>query len=99
MRLLFWILLALAAIALGLFAASNREAATLALWPLPFALELPLYLALLAALAAGFFVGIFTAWITGGRVRRELRRSRRRINALEREMAATQRQLSVVPRP
>ncbi len=100
MRLLFWILVALAAAALGLFAASNREAVSLTLWPLAFALDLPLYLALLATLLAGFVIGALTAWIAGGRWRREARQRRRRIRALEHELAATQRQLpAALPRP
>ena len=99
MRLLFWILVALVAVALGLFAASNREVVSLTLWPLPFALELPLYLALFAALAAGFAIGVVANWIAGHSGRREARQHRRRIVALERELSATQTQLpAVAPR-
>lgn len=94
MKLLFWIVVALVAAALALFAASNRESAALALWPLPFAVELPLYLAILAAVLTGFVAGALTAWIAGRRGRRELRRRGRRIAALERELAATQARLA-----
>ena len=51
MRFLFWIVIAVVAVALALFAASNRTAVSLGLWPLSFAVELPLYLAVLAALS------------------------------------------------
>jgi uncharacterized integral membrane protein len=93
MKLLFWILVALVAAVLALFAASNRESVALGLWPLPFVLDLPLYLAILAALLIGFISGALAAWIAGWRRRRENRRRGRRIAALERELAATQAQL------
>lgn len=94
MRLLYWILVALVATVLALFAASNRESATLALWPLPFVVELPLYLASLAALLTGFLAGLLAAWIAGRSRRREARRRANRIAVLERELAATQAQLA-----
>ena len=93
MRLLFWIVVALIAVVLASFAASNREGASLALWPLPFVLELPLYLAVLSALMTGFVIGALAAWLASRRWRRELRSRRRRVAALERELAATQARL------
>ena len=93
MKLLFWIFVALVATVLALFAVSNRAAVSLGLWPLPFVLELPLYLAILAALLVGFLAGALAAWIGGRQRRREGRQRGRRIAALERELAATQAQL------
>ena len=92
MKLLFWLLVALFALVLASFAASNRESVALALWPLPFVADLPLYLAVLGAVLLGFVVGALSAWAGGGRRRREARRRGRRIAALERELAATQAQ-------
>ena len=94
MRLLFWIFVALVAVVLALFAASNRADVTLALWPLPFVVELPLYLASLAGLLIGFLAGSLAAWIAGRSRRREARRRGNRIAALERELAAAQAQLA-----
>ena len=93
MRLLFWIFVTLVATLLALFAVTNRAAVSLGLWPLPFVLELPLYLAIVAALLIGFVTGALAAWIGGRRRRREGRQRGRRIAALERELAATQAQL------
>ena len=93
MRLLFWIVVALVATVLALFAASNRESVALALWPLPFVVQLPLYLAILGGLLVGFIAGAFAASIAGWKKGREIRRTGRRIAALERELAATQAQL------
>jgi uncharacterized integral membrane protein len=94
MRLLFWILVALAAVVLAAFAASNHEMMSFGLWPLPWLLEVPAYLAVLGALLLGFLAGALVVWIGGRRPRRELRR---RVAALERELTATQAQLAGAP--
>ncbi len=90
MRVVFWIVVALVATVLALFAMSNREAVALGLWPLPFELDLPLYLAILIALLIGFVSGVSAAWIAGRQRRRENRRRGRRIAVLERELAELQ---------
>jgi putative membrane protein len=97
MRILFWILVILVGIALAAFAVSNRETVALGLWPLPWLLDLPVYLAVFGALLLGFLAGALAAWVAGQRRRRELRRLRRQIAALERELAATQAQLPAAP--
>jgi uncharacterized integral membrane protein len=91
-RIVYWVLVAAAAAVCAAFAISNRLVVSLALWPLPFAIDLPLYLLVFAALLIGFVVGAIAAWLGGRHRRRELRRSRRRIGALEGELAASQPQ-------
>jgi hypothetical protein len=76
-----------------LFAVSNRETISLSLWPLPFLVALPLYLPFFLSLLVGILIGGCAAWISGSRDRSELRRRRRRIEALERELAVTQSRL------
>ena len=93
MRVLRRSLVFLGAIVLILFSVSNRETVSLAFWPLPFLVDLPLYLLSFLSLLIGFLIGGCAAWIAGGRDRTELRRRRRRIEALERELAVTQPQL------
>ena len=97
MRLLFWILVLLVAVMLAAFAVSNREPVSLGLWPLPWLLQMPAYLAVLGALLFGFLLGALAVWAGGGRRRRELRRQRRRIAALEQELLTTQAQLAGAP--
>jgi len=92
-RILYRAAVIAGALILVLFAVSNRETVSLTLWPLPFLVDLPVYLPLFLSLLLGFLIGACAAWIAGGRVRRELRRRRRRIEALERELAATQAEL------
>lgn len=88
MKILWWVVLAVVALVLVLFAVSNRETVSVTLWPLPSALELPLYLVVLGTLVIGFFAGQLVTWIGGWRWRREARRSRERIAQLERELEA-----------
>jgi lipopolysaccharide assembly protein A len=85
------------AILVILFAVSNRETASIGLWPLPFLVELPLYLLFFLSLLIGAAIGASAAWIAGRRDSRELRRRRRRIEALERELVATQARLEDQP--
>jgi len=92
MKLVFWIVVVAVATVLALFAMSNRAAVALGLWPLPFELDLPLYLAILFALLVGFLSGVVAVWIAGRHRRRENRRRGRRIAALERELAAREGQ-------
>jgi uncharacterized integral membrane protein len=96
-RLVHWIVTLPVALVVVLFAVSNREGVTVTLWPLPVRLEAPLYLVVLLALVAGFLVGELIAWINAGRARRLARERARRIEALERELSATQARLSATP--
>ncbi|MBV9859985.1 MAG: DUF1049 domain-containing protein [Alphaproteobacteria bacterium] len=93
MRMLYWVTTAVIAVILALFAVSNREAVAVGFWPMPYLLELPLYLIILLAVLLGFVLGEFAAWVSARHWRREVRRRGRRIDALERELAATQSRL------
>ena len=93
MRVLYWAAVALAALVAALFALANRATVTLALWPLPFHLELPLYLLVVVTAISGVLFGALTAWVAGRHWRRKARRRGRRVAALERELAATQAHL------
>ena len=93
MKLLFWLVVLVVAVIMALFAVDNRETVAVALWPLPFMMQMPLYLAFLGSLVVGMGVGAIAAWSGGHGRRREARRRARRIEALERELADTQAQL------
>jgi lipopolysaccharide assembly protein A len=81
------------AIFLTLFAVSNRETVSVGLWPLPFLVDVPLYLVCFLSLLTGALIGVATAWMAGHGRRRELRARRRRIEALERELTETHSQI------
>jgi uncharacterized integral membrane protein len=102
MRILYRAILLVVALLLVLFAISNRERVEVALWPLPYLADIPLYVLMFLCLLIGAAIGGLAAWITGRRGRRELRSRGRRIEALERELAATQLRLrdhSATPTP
>jgi len=92
-RILFRAVFLVIAISLILFAVSNRETVSVGFWPLPFLADLPLYLLCFLSLLIGTLIGVAAAWIAGHRNRRELSARRRRIEALERELMATQSRL------
>ncbi|HYM03238.1 MAG TPA: lipopolysaccharide assembly protein LapA domain-containing protein, partial [Stellaceae bacterium] len=88
-----WLVTAPIALILVIFAVSNRDDVVIAFWPLPLEAVEPLYLVVLVSLVLGLFVGLLIAWLNGWGRRREARSQARRIEALERELAATQAQL------
>lgn len=94
MRIVRWLITALIALVLIVFAVSNRQGAAVSFWPFSFMIEAPLYLVVLLALLVGFLLGELVAWLNGRRWRREARVRGRRLDALERELAATQAQLA-----
>ncbi len=88
MRLFHWLVTTPLALVLVVFAVSNRVAITLNFWPMPVTLQAPAYLIVLIALLAGFLIGAMAAWINGRHWRRDARHSARRVEELEREIAA-----------
>ncbi|PWC30984.1 LapA family protein [Azospirillum sp. TSO35-2] len=106
MRHLSWIVTLPVALVAILFAISNRGVVTLSLWPLPFTLDAPVYLATLAALVLGFVAGGFVVWNSQRRHRSRARRESRRVLVLERELkeaqaraAAAEKRLAEATRP
>ena len=97
MRAVYWAGVIVIAAVVALFAASNRETVSLALWPLPFLAQSPLYLVVLVSLLFGFVIGAVAAWIRGRYRRRQLRECRRQNEALARELASTHAQLAGSP--
>nr|WP_295838164.1 lipopolysaccharide assembly protein LapA domain-containing protein [uncultured Azospirillum sp.] len=106
MRHISWIVTIPVALVAILFAISNRGIVTLSLWPLPFTLATPVYLATLVALVVGFLAGGFVVWNSQRRHRRRARRESNRVLYLERELkeaqaraAAAEKRLAESTRP
>jgi uncharacterized integral membrane protein len=99
MRFLFRLVMFVIAIVLVVFAVSNRGTIAVGLWPLPDVVELPLYLVILGCLLVGFVAGELAAWASGRHWRREVRRSARRIAALERELDTVRAERAPAPVP
>lgn len=86
MRFIYWSVTALVALLVIVFAVSNRAMVTLTLFPLPAALDAPLYLVVIAAVALGFLAGALVAWLSAGKHRRDARLLRQRIERLQRDV-------------
>jgi len=93
LRFVRWLITIVVAVLLVIFAVSNRQPVEVTFWPLPVTIATPLFLVVLGGVALAFLVGQFVAWLGARHWRREVRQKRRRIEALERELAATQAQL------
>ena len=72
MRLIDWILVLPATATAVLFAVSNRQQTEVQLWPLPYVIDLPIYIVGLVPLVIGFLIGALTMWYCG--IRRRIRR-------------------------
>lgn len=88
MRLIGWLLALPVSLLAMVFAVANRHALRLELWPLPWSLEVPVYLAVLGPLVLGLILGGTIAWIAGHGARAAARHHRRRAESLERQLAA-----------
>jgi uncharacterized integral membrane protein len=98
-RIVYWVVTGLVALFLVIFAISNRESVGVTFWPLPVYFQAPLYMVVLLFTLVGFLFGEIVAWIGGRRWRRDARVRRRRVEALERELAVTQAQLRPAAAP
>ncbi|HZH29011.1 MAG TPA: lipopolysaccharide assembly protein LapA domain-containing protein [Azospirillaceae bacterium] len=72
------------------FALSNRQETAVGLWPLPSALEMPVWFLGLSALVVGFAAGGFVSWLGGHARRVRGHRLERRVRELERTLAETE---------
>ena len=74
------------AVFLVLFTISNRPEIAVELWPLPYTLELPLYLILLVSAFIGFMAGVIITFFSSGPTRKNFRKAERRAGDLEKEL-------------
>lgn len=88
MRILGWLLALPVALLVVVFAVANRHEVRLELWPFPWAIDLPVYLAVLGALVKGIVIGLVVAWFAGHGSRRRAREHKRRADSLERQRDA-----------
>jgi uncharacterized integral membrane protein len=88
-KYLYWPVIIIAAVVFGDFAVWNLSAVTVVLWPLG-EFQSRLFLVVLLALLAGFLVGLLVAWIWSWGARRTAWARARRIEMLERDLAAAE---------
>lgn len=97
MKFLAWLIGAPLAIVAVAFSIANRDLARLDLWPLPFSVDLPVYVTVLGSMVAGSLLGWVAAWLSSGRLRARLRERNARILELEREAMLAQSRTPVPP--
>jgi putative membrane protein len=88
LRRFYWLVTALIGLILVVFAVANRDPITLNLWPLPITLETRVFIAVLLPLVVGFLMGEVAAWVSFRHHRRQARHATRRVEELERAVAA-----------
>ena len=87
MKLLWWILVIPAGLAVVAIAVANRHSVGVSLDPLPFRFELPVYVIAFGSLVVGFVAGNVSAWLSGHKWRRLASARERKAKLLERELA------------
>lgn len=88
MRHLTWPITIPLAIVIVALAIANRDNVAVELWPLPFTVDLPLFVLPLGGLMVGFFLGGAYAGISTARWWRRARRSAARVDMLERKLTS-----------
>lgn len=86
MRFLRVFIGALLLLILAVFAVSNKDAVTVSIEPLPYIVELPLYLLVFAALLLGLVIGAMFGWLvawSSARRKAEAERQRQAREALQ----------------
>lgn len=98
MKLLAWAIAAAVAIVVIAFAVANRGAVPVSVEPLPYVLEVPVWVLSVGALAVGFLAGAMVRWLLDIKWHRAARRNRRRAQALERELAVARERIDAAER-
>ncbi|WP_164516650.1 lipopolysaccharide assembly protein LapA domain-containing protein [Minwuia thermotolerans] len=83
LKILLFLAILVIGVSIGL---SNRQAVELRLEPVPYAIDLPLFVVIFAAMFAGLLIGALAMWLRDGRVRRRARQAEHRAQDLEREV-------------
>ena len=93
MKYLSWILTIPVAIVAVVFAVTNRDPATLNLWPLGTTVEAPLFVLVLGSGLVGLILGGVITWLSAGKQRRRRREAEFRASDAEREFQYLQRKM------
>ncbi len=93
MKFLSWIILLPLAFVLIIFSVSNRGSVPIDLWPLPYGIEIPLYILLIATLLVGVLWGGVSTWMRAGQTRRAGRLKAQENRTLSSEITLLKKQV------
>lgn len=85
-RLALFLIAVVVGISIGI---SNKQPVTLQLEPIPFSIELPLFLVIFICFIAGIVFGGIVVWWRDGQVRKRARAAESRAGKLEKELNTT----------
>lgn len=88
MRVLAWLIGLPVAVLAIVFAVVNRALVTVDLWPLPWTIDLPLFLMVLGGIGLGLAIGGVIGWLSAGRARSRARAETRRADRLDNRVRA-----------
>ncbi|MBE7636111.1 DUF1049 domain-containing protein [Sneathiella sp. P13V-1] len=95
MKYISWAFLAILGLIIITLSIGNRDTVTFSLFPLPFVMDIPLFILILSGGFLGVILGAFRTWMADGKARRENRANKQEVlrlkgvvSRLEREMAA-----------
>lgn len=91
-RTIGWIVTIVVAAVAVAFAINNSRSVSVDLWPLPYAIDLPVFIVAFACIFLGLVAGGFAAWLSGAKWRRLARREARDIDRLQRSLAKHEEQ-------
>lgn len=87
MKLFSWLFIATLALVIIVLSIGNKAAVIFSLYPLPFEMELPLYILILGGAFLGVLLGSLRTWISDGKARKENRAYKQEILRLKAELA------------
>lgn len=87
MKLFSWIFIAALALVVIILSIGNKAAVAFSLYPLPFEMELPLYILILTGAFIGVLLGSLRTWIADGKARKENRANKQEVLRLKAELA------------
>ena len=102
-RLITWLIMVPAAVAVVVFALHNKAPVALDMWPFAITIEIELYLLLTVILGVGVLLGGIASWAGGGQLRQQLRKqtydgevARRQLKAEQDKVAELQVKLRAI---
>ncbi len=94
MRFVSWVFVALLGLAIIILSIGNKADVTFSFYPLPFVMDVPLFVLILAGGFLGVLLGSLKTWMNDGKSRRENRQNKREVVKLQGEITRLNREIA-----